>query len=464
MKEVLLRMNEDLKYITIKDLVDHNGNKHRAALKLSLSVRQVNRLISVYKEKGKAGFVHGNRNRQPPNSTSQELVIQIIQLYLNKYYDYNYKHFTEMLSKNENIYVSYKSVYRILTQNSIYTPKEHRATKRKRAKNKLSSSNTAVSIDDIEITVNHEVAIEDSHPRKSRSKYFGELIQMDASIHRWFSDSKTSLHLAIDNASGIIVGGYFDKQETLLGYYNVYKQILEKYGIPAKFLTDNRTIFNYTNSKMKDDSKDVLTQFGYACKILGTSIETSSVSQYKGQIERANGTFQGRLVNELRTAGIDNIDDANAYLLDVFIPDFNNRFAMNLNNFISVMDDSPSEEKINLTLAIISSRKFDNGSSISYNNVKYQAYDENDKLVCFKPKTDCLVIKSFDNNLFITVDDKVYSISPLILNKEISDDFDTPIQDASLPKKKYSPSMTHPWKKDAFISYKNRAHSLHQFT
>ena len=91
MRKVELRMNEQLKYETIKELVDHHGNKRRAALKLNLSIRQVNRLINVYKAKGKAGFVHGNRNRRPANSLPQELGRKIIALYEHDYQGFNLK-------------------------------------------------------------------------------------------------------------------------------------------------------------------------------------------------------------------------------------------------------------------------------------------------------------------------------------------------------------------------------------
>ena len=65
MRKVELRMNEQLKYETIKELIDHNGNKNRACKKLGLSKRQINRLIIIYMKKGKSGFIHGNRGRVP---------------------------------------------------------------------------------------------------------------------------------------------------------------------------------------------------------------------------------------------------------------------------------------------------------------------------------------------------------------------------------------------------------------
>ena len=121
------------------------------------------------------------------------------------------------------------------------------------------------------------------------------------SNHTLFGGFKSCLHLAIDKATSTIVGAYFDKQETLNGYYQVFHQILSHYGIPYKFLTDNRTVFNYMklNPDKRTSDKDVLTQYGYACKQLDIELETTSVSQAKGLIERTDETFQGRLVNEL---------------------------------------------------------------------------------------------------------------------------------------------------------------------
>lgn len=93
MRKVELKMNEKEKYEIIKELVDHNGNKNRASKKLGISKRQINRLIIKYKEKGKAGFVHGNRTRKPVNAFDSTISEDIILLYKNKYYDFNFNHF-----------------------------------------------------------------------------------------------------------------------------------------------------------------------------------------------------------------------------------------------------------------------------------------------------------------------------------------------------------------------------------
>ena len=460
MRKVELRMNEQEKYEVIKELVDHNGNKNRASKKLGISRRQIDRLIIKYKENGKSAFIHGNRSKKPANALDNSISEDIILLY-----NFNFCHFNEFLKKDENIDVSYDFIYKNLTKAGILSPKARKKTKRMVKKKQLLEEkkiNLAMSDEQIDYIVNHEIALEDSHPRGEKPKYFGEIIEQDGSIHEWFGSFKTCLHLAIDKATSTIVGAYFDKQETLNGYYNVFHQILTNYGIPYKFLTDNRTVFNYMflNPDKRTSDKDVLTQYGYACKQLGVELETTSVSQAKGLIERTNGTFQDRLVSELRLNNITTMDEANKYLIDVFVPYFNNRFALDYKKFESVFEQSPNEEVINYTLAVLTPRKIDNGNSIKYQNKYYQPY-LNNQLKCFIPKTECLVIKTFNGDLLITIDEQILELKELSRNERFSKEFDEVIEVKE--KKKYIPPMSHPWKLSTFLKQIEKSHNQHQY-
>lgn len=465
MRKVELRMNEQEKYEIIKELVDHNGNKNRASKKLNLSRRQIDRLIIKYKEKGKSGFVHGNRGHIPTKALDKSISEDIILLYKNKYQDWNFNHFKEFLKKDENIDVSYDFIYKTLTKAGILSPKARKKTKRAYTKQKLLQNkkiNLAMNVEQIETIISHEISLEDSHPRCEKPKYFGEIIEQDGSIHMWFGGIKTCLHLAIDKATSTIVGAWFDKQETLNGYYHVLYQILTKYAIPYKFFTDNRTVFNYMslNPDKRTSEKDVLTQYGYACKQLGIDLETSSVSQAKGLIERTNGTFQGRLVNELKLHGITNIEEANKYLLEVFVPYFNQRFAMDYKKFQSVFESSPSLDKINYNLSVLTPRKIDNGNSIKYYGKYYQPY-LNNQIKCFSPKTECLVIKAFNGELLVSIDEQVLELKELSRNEKFSKEFNevTEVKD----KKKYIPPMSHPWKLASFKKQIQKAHTNHVY-
>ena len=458
MRKVELRMNEKEKYDVIKELVDHNGNKNRASKKLGISRRQIDRLIIKYKMNGKSAFIHGNRGHVPTKALDKSIHEDIILLYKNKYQDWNFQHFNEFLKKDENIDVSYKCIYTILTKAGFISPKARRKTKRNAAKARLNKEKKithTMSDEQINTIVNHEIALEDSHPRGEKPKFFGEIIEQDGSIHLWFGDKKTCLHLAIDKATSTIVGAWFDYQETLNGYYHVLYQMLTKYGIPYKFFTDNRTVFNYMslNPDKRTSEKDVLTQYGYACKQLGIELETSSVSQAKGLIERTNGTFQGRLVNELKLNGITTIEGANKYLLEVFVPNFNKRFAMDYKKFESVFEKSPSLEKINYTLAVLTLRKIDNGNSIKFQNKYYQPY-LNNELKCFTSKTECLVIKAYDGALVVSIDEKIYELKELSRNERFSKNFEEiPVIKEN---KKYIPPMSHPFKATSFKKYQEK--------
>ncbi len=472
MRKVELNMTQLERYKIIKELVDHEGNKKRASIKLGVSLRQINRLIIVYKVRGKEGFIHGNLGRSPKNKLSANLSSKIVQLYMTIYKDkngesdFNLTHFKEMLEENHDIKVSLPTIKKLLWNENIISPLSHKITKRKLKRKILEESKQIEdkTNEEIEEMIDHQISISEAHPRKERCKYFGELIEMDASSLKWFGNVVTHLHLAIDNSTGKIVGGYFDYQETLNGYYNVFFQILVNYGIPLAFLTDRRTVFEYESCKKKDENKNVLTQFGYACKNLGTELKCTSVPQAKGMIERANGTFQRRLVQEMRINNITTIEEANKYLTKIFIPKFNKKFGIKNPNAKSVFEKAPNIETINNMLAVISKRKIDSGHSIAFNNEHYIPGVDGSK-VFFSKKTKCLVIKTFDERLILSIDDRLFDMIKIKKVKDYSENFDIDRVDENLSYKpaKYAPPASHPWKQKSYNNYlKNTNHGVYK--
>ncbi|MGL4383019.1 MAG: ISNCY family transposase [Bacilli bacterium] len=375
MRKVVLSMKEHNTYEIIINLVEKQGDKKRVALKIGCTIRSVNRYIIQYKEHGKEAFSHKNKGLKPSITLPSELKSNFLSLYDGKYQNANFKHFNKLLKERENVSISYSALYNLLSiENLILSPKAERRTRKKASILAKQASIPVVDIlSDTNDTKSNQVPLEDSHPRLERSKYFGEIIQMDASNHLWFGESKSQLHLAIDDATSHIVGGYFDYQETLNGYYNVLNDILINYGIPAKFFTDNRTVFNYFKDGVSSADRDTFTQFSYACNQLGIDIMTSSVAQAKGRIERSFQTHQSRLIMELRLASITTIEGANEYLKQ-YITAHNKEFALQINNNNSVFEKVEDTSKLNYILAVIELRKVDNGNSIKYKNEYYQPY------------------------------------------------------------------------------------------
>jgi hypothetical protein len=456
-RKVLLTMDETQKYEVIKKLVDTNGNKKTAALKIGCSDRHINRLIKGYQEQGKYFFIHGNRGRQPAITLPTDTKQLILDLYRTKYSDCNLTHYSELLKEKEHISVSVSAITSILRKEYILSPKANRSSKKAVKKALKAIQSKTKSKKEASIIQSSIMDLEDSHPRRPRCAYFGEMLQMDASLHLWFGETKTQLHIAVDDALGQIVGAYFDEQETLNGYYHVLYQVLSNHGIPYQFFTDNRTVFEYKKKHETSVEKDTFTQFGYACKQLGIDIRTSSVAQAKGRVERMFGTLQSRLPVELRLANVTSIQQANQFL-HTYIKKFNKQFALPIDNIKSVFEMQPDSDKINLTLAVLSSRKIDNGSCLKYQNEYYLPVNSQGIAVHHRKGTTAMVIRAFNGELFSCIGEQVYALELLPEHKLSSKAFDLATIPES-PKKKYIPSMNHPWKQASFEKYaKSQSH------
>ena len=451
-RKVELTMNEENKYEVIKNLVDNNGNKQRAAITLHLSIRQINRLIKGYKEQGKAFFIHGNRGATPSNKTSDETRNLIVDLYKMKYFDANFTHYTELLERYEKIKLSVSAVTSILENEYILSPRVTKQKKKKIKKELLEKKNAAKSKKEFNKIQSNLVAIEDAHSRRPRHAYFGELLQMDASQYLWFGAKETYLHIAVDDATGMITGAWFDYEETLNGYYHVFHQILTEYGIPYKFFTDCRTIFTYKQKRSPSTDEDTYTQFAYACKQLGVGLESSSVPQAKGRVERMFETLQSRLPIELRLAGVTNIETANEFLKS-YIKEFNAKFALPFHSIKSVFEVQPPKEIINLTLSIITERTIDCGHCIQFRKKLYRLIDKNGNQAHYQRGTKVLVIQAFDGQQFCNVDDQhIFALEEIPEREAKSKEFDWDYEKKE-KKKPYIPPMSHPWRKQTFFSF-----------
>ena len=451
MRKVELSLKEKERYEIIKKLVETNGNKERARIKLRLkSIRQINRLIAGYKEYGKEFFIHGNRGRKPKHALTNEFKDEIETLYTSKYFDCTYTQFTEYLAVRENVFLSIQEVGQILRERHILSPRARKITKKNLKKKLITQKEKATSKKELAQLQANIVALEDAHLRQPRCIYFGEEIQTDACIHLWFGNFKTALHAAIDDSTGHVVAAFFDNQETLNGYYNIYYQILTKYGIPYLFKTDKRTVFEYNKKGTTSDEDNTFTQFAYACNQLGTSIECSSIPEFKPRIERLFESFQLRLIPELRLANITTIEEANNFLPS-FLDKYNSKFALCIDNTKSVFEKQPSLQKINLTLAVLSRRTIDTGHSICFKKKYYRPVNLVGTPIYFGKGTKCMVIESFDKSLYVTIEDNIFSLEEIPEVQAYSENFDTILPKE--PRKIYIPRMIHPWKRKSFEAF-----------
>ena len=152
------------------------------------------------------------------------------------------------------------------------------------------------------------------------------LIQMDGSHHPWLGDQAPSfaLLIAVDDATGTVVDALFCQQEDAHSYFLLMEALIERCGVPVALYTDRRAVFRHTPGS---GLPGMPTQFSRALDELGIQMIFAQSPQAKGRVERTAGTFQDRLVTELRPAGASSIGEANTVLRE-FLPRFNDRFSV----------------------------------------------------------------------------------------------------------------------------------------
>ena len=450
----MLNDNEKKKYEIINKLVNGEMTRKQASDELNLSLKQIDRLKKVYLNEGEKGFVHGNRGKSNPNKKDEDLIKDLEELYLKEYYDYNFEQFYEEIDKKYNI--SYDVMLKRFTQDDIISPLAHKKTIKKYNEKMKEAITIKENVEEekIELFKSRILAIEKAHIRRSNNSFvFGQEIQMDACEKMWFGGIVTYLHLSLDKATKKVLFGWFEYEEITRGYYVLLFNIIINYGIPAKIKADNRSTFSANNIKDKE-KKNFLTQFGKVCERLNIVLETTSVATAKANVERENKTFKDRLIAELRHEKINNIDDANKYLNEVFIPKMNKKFSYVIDTKTSVMNPNTyTEEELKIIISERKDKIIDNASAISYNHNYYIPINQDTgEVTAFSKGTKCTLIINYDGNLLCEIEGHYYQLLKLenrdsIMKKE------SDIKQNKKEHRKYIPPKNHPWRKNMMLHY-----------
>lgn len=430
---------DEKKLEVMKMVVNGEKSISWAAAKLKRSEKTIRRYRKELLENPNADLVHKNRGREPANKTDHELIWH---LYCTKYYGLNITYFCEKLEENEGIKISEGLVRLIFKEHDEFSVKAWHRTKNELRKRLRELKKLTQQQKEVLVQLEAEPYVRTTHPTQPRSKYFGEELQMDASIHLWFGTKKCALHTAIDDATGIIVGAWFDYQETRNGYYQITKQFLTKYGLPLLIKTDKRTVFEYKRKNEKDMAEDTMTQYQHVCQTLGIELQCSSSPQFKPRVERSYGTLQGRLPFELKEAGVTTIEEANVFLKK-YIQKFNEQFA--IRKGIKSVWVKVTKDQIDSALVTIAKRTVDCGNGIRLNNKYYGTFDSYGNQIFIKPKTKVSVITMMDGSVYAMHNDKLLAMDIIPERQKISDRMDFDMEKPVI-RKKYIPPYDSIWR------------------
>jgi transposase len=416
-----LTQKEIMKLQIITQALDGTLTVRQAAELLSLSERQVKRLKKGVTLEGPSSVIHKNKSRSPAHVISDATKKKIIALKETKYEKANFSHFTELLAEHEGLVTSRSSIQRLLTEAGIKSPKKHR-------KRKL-------------------------HHRRKRKEKAGLLVQIDASPFPWLGGKERySLHGAIDDATGAVLGLYLSRNECLNGYFELMRVAITDYGVPVQLYADRHAIFFVP--KRKDLSLDEqlagkvdrLTQFGRAMDELGVRIIPAKTPQAKGRIERLWETLQSRLPIELQLKEIDTAEAANAFFPE-FLVKFNRQFAvkpLNPDSAFSILNKSINLDYI---LCVKEERKLDGNHTFSF---KGRAYQLNAKDPVAPPRARVYVLFNPKFGVMAAYQGQVYPTISLVATTGKSVPFKTETPKCAPVK----PAIDHPWHfADKVLSY-----------
>jgi transposase len=249
---------------------------------LNRSRRTIERYLHQYKKLGIQFIVHGNTGKKPINKINNKLKLKVQSLIKKKYYDVNLQHLAELLNNNEGIQVKRETL-------RTWAHDIHHVKRAKRRRSIV-------------------------RKKRERMQSAGLLLQMDGSTHQWFGNDKACLIAIIDDATSEIHAEFF-KSETTYGCLKVMRDFIEKKGLFKALYVDKAGIF-------AGPKRCNFSQMQRACEQLGIEIIFANSAQGKGRIERAFDTCQDRLIPELRLKKINDMQKANRYLQEIFIPKF----------------------------------------------------------------------------------------------------------------------------------------------
>lgn len=289
MEEILPMTEKEIdRFHIIKQVINKQITQVKAAELMNLKERQVRNLIAAFSKEGKGGLISKHRGKPSNRAYQQKFKSRVMALIGERYPDFGPTFAAEKLKEYHSIKISEETLRSWMIEKHLWTPRKRRLR---------------------------------SHPSRPRRDYFGELIQIDASIHPWFEDrgEKCALIVFIDDATSRITALHFCPSESLSGYFKGLEKHLIKYGRPRGLYSDRHSIFGGGDHMHH-------AQFKRALKELEIISLLARSPQAKGRVERVNRTLQDRLVKEMRLRNISNIDDANEFLNE-FLEKFNQKFS-----------------------------------------------------------------------------------------------------------------------------------------
>ena len=265
-----------------------------AAEILGVTDRTMRRWRERLETDGYSGLADRRKGKPSAKRIPVATIEEVLKLYKETYYDLNIRHFHEKLREEHGIRLSYTWVQKALQGAGLVAKRHKRGPHRRR------------------------------RPRRPMP---GMLLHIDGSKHRWLNDDRWyDLIVILDDATSEIYYAQLVEEESTRTVMAGLREVIEKQGLFCALYSDRGSHFFVTVKEGEKVDKHRLTQVGRAMKELGVQMIPAYSPQARGRSERSFGTWQGRLPQELRLAGITTVEGANTFLRERYMGEFNSKF------------------------------------------------------------------------------------------------------------------------------------------
>jgi transposase len=295
---IMVRQGELRRLHVIEKVLEGTIKQVEAAEILSLSGRQIRRIVKRIRREGSRGIIHRSRGRPSNRRISDQMKERVIQFYRTQYKGFGPTLASEKLLERDGIRINDETLRVWL----LGTGDWRKSRRRKRHRQ-----------------------------WRERKHRYGEMVQMDGSHHEWFEGRGPGCVLMgyIDDAKGAVFGRFYDYEGTIPAM-DSFKRYIQRYGLPlCVYLDKYKTYKSTAKPSIEDELNDrgPLSDFERALRELGVEVKHANSPQAKGRIERLFGTLQDRLVKEMRLRGIRSLEEANLFL-EEYLPIYNQKFSV----------------------------------------------------------------------------------------------------------------------------------------
>lgn len=413
-----MSQKEVSRYDIIQKAIQKELKNKEAAEILHLTARHIRRIKKRVQKEGMQGLVHKNRGKSSNRKIPKEEEEKIKKILKDNYPDFTPAFATEKLREKHDIRHDEKTIQRMMVEEGLLQPKKKKN--------------------------------QDKHRKwRQRRSSYGELIQHDGSYEDWFEGrlgegKKQCLLASIDDATSTITQALFDEHEGVFPTFRFWQAYLEKEGKPMGIYVDKFSTYSM-NHKIARENPDTKTQFKRAMESLGIEIILANSPQAKGRVERLFRTLQDRLVKEMRINNIGTVSEANTFLANVFIPDFNKRFGVLARTEANFHKKITKRERTSFPSVFSrhEERTVRNDYTISYKNIWYQL--EATSSVLIQKKDVVIVEEKEDGSIHMKLRGKYLDFHPLPERPKKESEKNSPwILAKPVPT---VPAKNHPWRR-----------------